>query len=230
MNFLRPDWTAPNNIKAFFSDRRDGLSEPPYFSFNLASHVGDDPASVARNRALLPVPNEPIWLEQAHTDVCINADLKALDRIGDASVTRNRGIVLAVMVADCLPVMFSSFHGDVVGVSHAGWRGLANEVLASTVTALSSDSLLAWMGPAIGPCHYVVGQDVRARFSSGVGFVQLGRGKFSMNLYAIAEQQLRRMGVQVFGGGICTYCDASKFFSHRRDGVTGRMAGFIWRD
>ena len=104
MNFLRPDWTAPNNIKGFFSDRRDGASEPPYLSFNLAPHVGDDPASVAQNRAMLPVPNEPIWLKQAHSDVCIDADLKASDRFGDASVTRNRGRVLAVMVLSLIHI------------------------------------------------------------------------------------------------------------------------------
>ncbi len=243
MASLKPNWPAPLNIKALFSDRSGGCSPVPYASFNLGSHVGDDPALVARNRALIDVPGEPYWLEQTHTDICVNADMDTADRLGDASLTRARGKVLAIMVADCLPIMFTSRSGDIVGIAHAGWRGLANGVLSSTVMALGTGSILAWMGPAIGPCHYTVGEDVRASFSSSTGFAAKcseedkcpGEAssvgvKFSMDLYAIANEQLQNLGVEVFGGGLCTYCDASRFFSYRRDGVTGRMGGFIWME
>ncbi len=236
MASLEPGWPAPLNIKVLFSDRRGGCSHAPYASLNLGSHVGDDAALVARNRASIDVPGEPYWLEQTHTDICVNADMDATDRLGDASITRERGKVLAIMVADCLPVMFTSRGGDIVGIAHAGWRGLANGVLSSTVMALGSRSMLAWMGPAIGPCHYTVGENVRACFSSGTGFAKgpenanSAESKFSMDLYAIANEQLQSLGVEVYGGGLCTYCDSSRFFSYRRDGVTGRMGGFIWKE
>ncbi|MGV0034990.1 MAG: peptidoglycan editing factor PgeF [Candidatus Azotimanducaceae bacterium WSBS_2022_MAG_OTU7] len=228
MSRLVPDWPAPTNIKAFFADRSNGYSNAPYASLNIGFHVGDDAATVTRNRASIDVPAEPFWLEQSHTDICINADIGTTDRFGDASFTREQGRVLAIMVADCLPVMFTSRSGNVVGIAHAGWRGLANGVLSSTVDALGADSMLAWMGPAIGPCHYTVREDVRARFSSGIGFTEVSEAKFSMDLYAIASEQLQSLGVEVFGGGECTYCDSSRFFSYRRDGVTGRVGGFIW--
>ena len=228
MSNLLPDWPAPTNIKAFFSDRSGGYSNAPYAGLNLGSHVGDDATSVTRNRASIEVPAEPFWLEQTHTDICINADIDATDRLGDASITRVQGRVLAIVVADCLPVMFTSSCGDIVGIAHAGWRGLADGVLSSTVAALGGDSMLAWMGPAIGPCHYTVGEDVRARFSSDTGFAQGSESRFSMDLCAIANEQLESLGVEVCGGGLCTYCDSSRFFSYRRDGMTGRMGGFIW--
>jgi YfiH family protein len=230
MDNLVPDWPAPLNIKVLFPDRRGGFSRAPYTSLNLGSHVGDAGALVARNRASIDAPGEPFWLEQTHTNTCINADVRATDRLGDASITREQGKVLAIMVADCLPVVFTSRCGDIVGIAHAGWRGLADGVLSSTVIALGAGSILAWMGPAIGPCHYNVGQDVRARFASATGFVAGSESKFSMDLYAIAKEQLQFLGVEVFGGGLCTYCDSSRFFSYRRDGVTGRMGGFIWID
>jgi YfiH family protein len=134
------------------------------------------------------------------------------------------------MVADCLPVVLTSRGGDIVGIAHAGWRGLADGVLSSTAIALGVGSMLAWMGPAIGPCHYLVGEDVRSRFSSATGFAEVSEGRFSMDLYAIANEQLQHLGIEVFGGGLCTYCDSARFFSYRRDGVTGRMGGFIWMD
>ena len=236
MASLEPDWPAPVNIKGLFSDRRGGCSHVPYASLNLGSHVGDDPALVTRNRASVDVPGEPYWLEQTHTDICVNADIDATDRLGDASITREQRKVLAIMVADCLPIMFTSRGGNIVGIAHAGWRGLADGVLSSTVMALGSGSMLAWMGPAIGPCHYTVGVDVRASFSSGTGFAKCpenassAESKFSMDLYAIANEQLQSLGVEVYGGGLCTYCDSSRFFSYRRDGVTGRMGGFIWME
>jgi polyphenol oxidase len=235
MSSIVPDWPVPGNVKAFFSDRFDGYSNAPYASLNFGSHVGDDATAVARNRATIDVPGEPFWLEQTHSDICINADMDLAGRLGDASFTRKPGKVLAIMVADCLPVLFASRGGDVAGIAHAGWRGLADGVLSSTVAALGEGSMLAWMGPAIGPCHYTVGEDVRARFSSGTGFTENrftdnNERKFSMDLYAIAKEQLQSLDVDVYGGGLCTYCDSSRFFSYRRDGVTGRMGGFIWMD
>jgi len=230
MASLVPNWPAPSNIKVLFSDRRGGFSHAPYASLNLGTHVGDDATLVARNRGLIHVPEEPYWLEQTHTNICINADLDAVDRLGDASITREQGKVLAIMMADCLPVLFTSRGGDIVGIAHAGWRGLADGVLSSIVIALGTGAMLAWLGPAIGSCHYTVGEDVRARFASATGFAAGIESKFSMDLYAIAKEQLQLLGVEVFGGGLCTYCDSSRFFSYRRDGVTGRMGGFIWID
>lgn len=230
MASLVPNWPAPSNIKVLFSDRRGGFSSGQYAGLNLGSHVGDDAALVLRNRASIDVPVEPFWLKQTHTNICINADADANDRLGDASITRVQGKVLAIMVADCLPVVLTSRGGDIVGIAHAGWRGLADGVLSSTAIALGVGSMLAWMGPAIGPCHYLVGEDVRARFSSATGFAEASEGRFSMDLYAIANEQLQHLGIEVFGGGLCTYCDSARFFSYRRDGVTGRMGGFIWMD
>jgi len=225
---LQPDWPAPKQVKTLFTTREGGVSAAPYKSLNLAHHVGDKSIDVESNRASIGLPSPACYLNQVHSNHCVCADDLDGPVEADASFTRSPGTVLAVMVADCLPVLFASRQGDVVGIAHAGWRGLANGILRETVSRLGGDDLLAWMGPAIGPCHYEVGDDVRDHFSSDLGFTLNDNNRWQMDLYAIAKAQLESSDVEVFGGGFCTYCDEARFFSYRRDGTTGRMGGFIW--
>lgn len=230
MNNLKPDWPAPDQVRALFTTREGGVSAAPYASLNLAHHVGDEAGDVEDNRVSLHLPGTTHYLNQVHSNHCVCADELDGPVEADASFTRNPGNILAIMVADCLPVLFTSRHGNIVGVAHAGWRGLANGVLEETVSRLEDDDLLAWMGPAIGPCHYEVGDDVREHFASSLGFTRNSNERWQMDLYSIARSQLESSGVEAFGGGYCTYCDEARFFSYRRDGITGRMAGFIWID
>ncbi len=228
MEKVEPDWQAPENVRAFFTTRSNGVSAAPYESLNLALHVGDDPDRVAVNRESLSLETEPFYLNQVHSNRCVEAHVAPNPVEADASFTREPGQILAIMVADCLPVFFASRQGDVVGVAHAGWRGLANGVLSETVASINSDELVAWMGPAISAGHYEVGDDVRERFVSSTGFTENDNHRWQMDLYAVAREQLEALGITVSGGNFCTYQDKARFFSYRRDGITGRMAGYIW--
>ena len=189
--------------------------------------MGDDKATVLKNRSSLECPSVPVWLDQTHSDMVIDADVENLSFQGDASVTRMPRRVLAVIVADCLPILVTSNGGEVVAVIHAGWRGLSNGIIKATVDCMAGKGLLAWLGPAIGPCHYEVGTDVKDLFDEPF-FTSKG-DRWLMDLFAVARRQLTEAGVdRVFGGGQCTYCEEEKWFSYRREGVTGRMAGLIW--
>lgn len=235
MELIVPDWPAPDSVRAMVTTRRGGVSKGPYDSLNLATHVGDDPAAVARNRELLRahLPAEPVWLEQVHGTRVQDASQGAAR--GDAAYAREREVVCAVMTADCLPVLFCDHHASVVAAAHAGWRGLAAGVLESTICAMAAqpDDILAWLGPAIGPHSFEVGDDVRAAFvetnpHSAMAFVRHG-DKWLADLYSLARLRLRAVGIErVFGGGACTFRDRDRFFSYRRDGETGRMASLIW--
>lgn len=226
-----PNWCVPANVHAFFTTRTGGFSRAPFESLNLAHHVGDNPLDVTRNRASLKTPSEPVWLNQFHSNECLDADGDLSNRQADACFTRKKGRVLAVLVADCLPILFASHTGDIVAVVHAGWRGLANDIIEQTLARFKGVSWNVWLGPAISSCHYEVGEDVRSRFDADVGFKKSGAGKYSMDLVEIARHQLVKLGVRdLHGGGVCTACDSERFFSYRRDGVTGRMAGFLWRE
>ncbi len=238
--FLWPDWPAPANVGAAMSTRIGGASAGPYASFNLGMRVGDDAAAVASNRralrAALKLPAEPAWLNQVHSSRVLA--LPAADGgEADASVTRGSGIVCVAMSADCLPVLLCDDAGTVVAAAHAGWRGLAAGVLEAAVRALAVNpaSLMAWMGAAIGPAAFEVGTEVRAAFvqadaAAAQAFAPSESGRFMADLFLLARLRLRAAGVtRVYGGGLCTYCDATRFFSHRRDAVTGRMAALIWR-
>ena len=226
MNRISPDWKV-DGVSAFFTTRQGGVSKPPYNSLNLGRHVGDAPGDVDHNRSLLDLPGEPQWLNQVHSNHCIEID-RCDGREGDAAFTQEKGAVLAVMTADCLPILVASGEGEFVGVIHAGWRGLASGVIKSAIRAMPASDLHVWFGPAIGPCHYEVGNDVRSKFGE-TGILKKG-GKWTLDLYAVAREQLHAEGVsKISGGDYCTYCDEGRFFSHRRDGVTGRMAGFIWK-
>lgn len=235
-----PDWPAPPGVQAVATTRRGGVSMGRYASLNLGDHVGDDPAAVAENRrrlkAALALPAEPHWLGQVHGTRVVRAHGADLAE-ADGAWTDRTGVVCTVGMADCLPVLFCDRAGTRVAAAHAGWRGLAAGVLETTVAALAvaPDQLLAWIGPAIGPVVFEVGPEVRAAFlaadAEAVTAFQPGRaGRWQADLVALARQRLRRTGVaHVWGGHWCTASEPEWFFSHRRDGTSGRMAALIWR-
>lgn len=237
--FLVPEWPAPAGVRATVTTRAGGVSSGPWASFNLASHVGDDPAAVAENRrrlrTALDLPSEPSWLQQVHEHAVARLP-GPLPEAADAAVVFGRGPVCAVLVADCLPVFLASRDGDRVGVAHAGWRGLAAGVVEATVVALGCDParLVAWLGPAIGPRAFEVGEEVRAAFTdrdagAAALFHPCRAGRWLADLPALARRRLMACGVaSVHGGGTCTVSDAARFYSYRRDGVTGRMAALAW--
>lgn len=242
-DWITPDWPAPPNVKALFTTRGGGFSKPPYHSLNLGDHVDDDPVAVAQNRALLRelLPEDPKWLKQVHGTKSVRIDAEGCTGTcsGDAAFTRYPARVCAVLVADCLPILLCNSAGTLVGVVHAGWRGLSEGIIEQTVSAMGAGnaSLMAWLGPAIGPEHFEVGEEVRQAFiqrnkDSALAFLPRPSsrdGKWLANLFLLAKQQLKKAGVnEIHGGGECTFSDPARFFSYRRDGSTGRMAGLIW--
>ena len=241
---ITPEWNAPARVHCAFTLRAGGVSVAPYDSLNVGAHVGDAAEAVGENRRqvreYLRLPAEPVWLQQVH-----GIDVVDLDGSGhgtgaapraDAAVTRVSRRVCVIQVADCMPVLFAARDGSAVGAAHAGWRGLAGGVLEQTVRALGvpAEHLVAWLGPTISQQHFEVGDDVRTAFVSGdsgaaAAFVTNTRGRWQCDLYALARRRLAALGVRdVFGGGWCTYADAARFFSFRRDGQCGRMAALIW--
>ncbi|HQT71691.1 MAG TPA: peptidoglycan editing factor PgeF [Thiobacillus sp.] len=216
--------------------REGGVSYAPWASFNLGDHVGDDLAHVAANRARLRqgLPSEPGWLKQVHSASVVETGAGVPQ--ADASITRQAGTVSVVLTADCLPVLFCDRAGSVVAAAHAGWRGLADGVLEATVAAMKVPpaDILAWMGAAIGPQTFEVGDEVRQVFvaqhpQAAAAFVAHASGKWLADIYLLARIRLQGIGVQaIYGGGNCTFTDSERFFSYRRDGVTGRMASLIW--
>lgn len=241
--FVRPEWPAPAGIQAAVTTRAGGVSRAPWNSMNLGAHVGDDPAAVAQNRqrlvARLGLPGAPLWLRQVHGVAVLDASTveDCASPQADAVWVAQPNRVLAVMIADCLPVLIASRCGNVVAAIHAGWRGLAAGILGETVAAVpvAADQLVAWLGPAIGPEKFEVGGDVLDAFTSvdrdyREHFVARDNGKYLADIFALARASLQAAGVrQVSGGGLCTVSDR-RFYSHRRDaGATGRMAALIWR-
>lgn len=235
--WIVPDWPAPLHVGALVTTRNGGVSQGPYASWNLAKHVGDAESAVEKNRAVLSeiVPTKPLWLNQVHGTDVVDAAGPGSVFDADASFTRRRDRACVVMTADCLPVLFCDRDGSVVAAAHAGWRGLAGGVLEATIAAMACDAkhLMAWLGPAIGPDSFEVGDDVYAAFTeleppAADAFKRRG-DKWLADIYALARLRLSAAGVtSVFGGGYCTYRDSARFFSYRRDGVTGRMAALIW--
>ena len=231
-----PDWPAPPHVKSLMTTRESGVSRAPWHSFNLGDHVGDDMAHVAANRARLrqQLPSEPGWLKQVHSAKVVERGTGVPE--ADASYTRQTGSVSVVLTADCLPVLFCDRVGSVVAAAHAGWRGLADGVLEASVAAMQvpSGEILAWMGAAIGPQAFEVGDEVRQAFvaqhpEAAAAFIPHAPGKWLADIYQLARIRLNHVGVQaVYGGGRCTYTETDSFFSYRRDGVTGRMASLIW--
>ena len=237
---LQPDWPAPPGVFSLMTTREGGASHSPWASFNLGDHVGDDPAHVAENRTRLrqKLPAEPGWLKQIHSATVIEVGSGAIE--ADAAFTRQVGSVCAVLTADCLPVLFCDRAGSVVAAAHAGWRGLASGVLEATVAAMQvpPSEILVWMGAAIGPQAFEVGDEVRQAFieshpDATTAFVPHPSSgdptKWLADIYQLARIRLNRVGVHaIYGGGRCTFNEADRFFSYRREGVTGRMASLIW--
>jgi polyphenol oxidase len=222
--------------------REGGVSEGRYASLNLGDHVGDNAERVAENRQLLSqsalLPAKPSWLQQVHGVAVADLDQPDLAQPADAAMTRQAGRVCAILTADCLPVMLAAVSGEAVAAAHAGWRGLAGGVLESTMKALRlpGEQVQAWLGPAIGVKHFEVGAEVREVFLVGneaaeAAFQPNARGRFMADLALLARLRLERLGVRrIYGGTECTFDDSRRFFSHRRDGTTGRQATLIWRE
>lgn len=237
-DLIHPDWPAPRNVHALVTTRQGGVSQGPWASLNLAAHVGDDPQAVAENRRRLRayLPAEPVWLSQVHGVRAIDAATSPPGGEADASFTRARGVVCAVLTADCLPLLLCDEAGSVVAAVHAGWRGLADGVIEAAVAAMAvpGERLLAWLGPAIGPDHFDVGGEVREAFlahdaHAAEAFVDSGEGRWRGDLYRLARQRLAALGVhRVASAEFCTMCEGERFYSFRRDDVTGRMASCIW--
>lgn len=235
---LLPDWPAPARVRALQTTRLGGVSQPPWNTFNLGDHVGDDPSCVAANRAELrhALPAEPLWLQQVHGVRVVDAAVATNRPEADAVCARQPGVVCAVMTADCLPVLFCDRAGTVVAAAHAGWRGLQAGVLEATIAAMGGEpaEILAWLGPAIGPAAFEVGDEVRAAFvavnpAAAAAFRAHAAGKWLADIYCLARQRLQAAGIfSISGGGACTFSDPERFFSYRRDGSTGRMATLIW--
>lgn len=238
--FLHADWPAPPGVHALTSLRHGlGVSAAPFDHFNLGSRCGDDADAVIENRrqleAALHLPSPPRWLRQVH-GVAVAVEPGFDEPEADAAVTATPGRVLAILTADCLPVVLASRAGDDIGAAHAGWRGLCAGVLEATVGAMRTPAqqLMAWLGPAAGPQAYEIGEDVFAAFvqrdpAAAAAFVATRPGHWKVDLYALARQRLQAVGVTaVFGGEQCTISDPARFFSHRRDQRGGRIATLVW--
>jgi YfiH family protein len=246
LEMLRPDWPVPAAVQVAFSTRIGGVSTGRFASLNVATHVGDDAVAVAENRrrlrSALALPAEPLWLRQVHgigvcdVDAVSGATAPAEPPTADAAVTRVPGRVLAIQVADCLPVVLAAADASVVAVAHAGWRGLVAGVLEAAVAATGAPApaLHAWIGPAISAANFEVGTEVRAAFvavdpRAASAFEPNARGRWQCDLARLARQRLAALGLQSISDcGLCTHADAGRFFSYRRDGETGRQTALVW--
>jgi YfiH family protein len=238
--WIEPEWPAPPNVRALATTRQGGFSQGPFASLNLATHVEDDHRAVERNREWLResagLPAEPMWLQQVHgTSVWIGGRSE-VPAIADASVAMSKNQVCAILTADCLPVLFCDIEGTVVGAAHAGWRGLVGGVLGATVEAMRvpTSRLLAWLGPAIEPAAFEVGDEVHDQFVArdarhSQAFQKNQRNRWQADIDALARGELRALGIErVYGGGFGTFADSARFYSYRREKRTGRMAALIW--
>jgi YfiH family protein len=241
MVWILPDWPAPPEVRALSTQRSGGVSAAPFESLNLGVHVGDSAEAVEENRRRLRtaarLPAEPVWLSQHHGTNVLDLDAARDATAGaDASFTHRSGRVCAILTADCMPVLLASDSGAGVAAAHAGWRGLAAGVIEATVQglALPPESLLAWLGPAIGAVHFEIGAEVREEMlradpEAEAAFEQNARGRYMADLTALVRRRLKRLGiVRVYGGDACTYAAPEHYFSYRRDGRTGRQATLIW--
>lgn len=236
----------PRGVHAAISTRGGGISAGPYQSANMGEHVGDHPAHVASNRERLATQcgvHQWQWLQQVHgVDVIEVTDHPIPAAIADGAITSHKGIACAVLTADCLPVLMCAADGSEVAALHAGWRGLAQGILGRGVAAFKAPpaQLIAYLGPAIGPRHFQVGQDVWQAFAPwGIEpalrrtlFLQQTEHphKYLADIFGLARWTLQNLGVtQIYGGDYCTYNDADQFYSYRREGVTGRMVSAIWQ-
>ena len=236
-DWLTPDWPAPHNVQACVTTATGGNSAAPFAHFNLGAHVGDSLDDVQRNRDYLAdaLGCQPTWLNQVHSDLVVTADARQI-LTADASVSREAGLASCIMSADCLPVLFTDQAGTCVAAAHAGWRGLVAGVLENTVASMqvAPQQVMAWLGPAIGVEAFEVGSEVREAFmlqhpSAGQAFVpSKNLGRWMADIYHLARIRLAACGVEaVYGGGFCTVTDP-RFYSYRRQPVTGRFASLVW--
>ena len=236
--WIVPEWPAPPGVHSLITTRAGGTSRGAYAGHNLGLNSGDAAGAVARNRAALRqwLPAEPLWLRQVHGTTVVEADSVEGSPEADAAIARRPRRVCAVLSADCLPLLLCDEAGSIVAAVHAGWRGLCAGVIEQTLRAMDSppQTLLAYLGPAIGAAAYDVGAEVREAFvaadaQSEGAFAPGAPGKFHADLYALARRRLARSDVtRIYGGGYCTYTERERFYSYRRDGATGRMASLIW--
>ncbi len=241
LRWITPGWPAPKGIFAASTLRSGGVSEGEYAALNLGDHVGDEATAVQANRQrllqALTLPAPPHWLTQVHGVTCVDVAASTPGCEADASVTTQPGVVSAVLTADCLPLLLCDKKGGAVAAVHAGWRGLAAGVIESTIAGLGRDrTLMAWLGPAIGPRRFEVGAEVRAAFiardaAAAAAFTPGEGGRWWADIYRLATGILQKQGVNdIYGGQWCTVSSPENFYSYRRDGVTGRMATLIWID
>jgi len=241
LEWLKPTWSLPAQVQAVSSTRLGGISQAPYAGFNLGDHVADDAQHVQANRAhlvtTLGLPAEPLWLQQVHSQVVIEADAWQPGIQADGCIARSPGQVCLVMTADCLPILLADTAGTLVAAVHAGWRGLCHGIIEQAITQMAcSGELVAWIGPAIGAQHFEVDASVRSAFihTDGLETVRVAfqpnrPGHWLADLVYLAKCRLHCMGVKaVFGGDWCTYAEQRRFYSYRREGQTGRMASLIW--
>lgn len=244
MKFLKPNWPAPSCVHAVMTTRQGGVSQAPFDSFNLASHVGDQPEQVSANRQLLTeclnLPSEPSWINQVHGVRVLDVDTEACLPLVDAdgSLTRSPNKVLAILTADCLPVFITNRSGSFIMLLHAGWRGVADDIIGKSVRACSEpvSDLMAWIGPGIGKTAFECGAEVRDEFLTNrtaleqhFQLLQSNSAQYLGDLSAMAQWQCQQLGMGWVGASEdCTYTNAEDFYSYRRDGVTGRMASLMW--
>lgn len=240
--FIYPEWDAPANVRALTTTRIGGYSEPPFDSFNFSLKSGDDAEVVKRNRKLLfeiaGLPSEPVWLRQVHGSQVVDAAISEPYTQADGSYALGAGIVCVVLTADCCPIFLCDRRGSRVAVLHAGWRGLARGIIEEGVRQLDvpGSELMAWLGPAIGPTAFEVGDDVYSAFREQgadvtAAFVKKPDGKWLADIYLLATQCLNTVGVHnVIANNFCTVSSRDRFFSYRRDGKCGHMASVIWLD
>lgn len=240
-SYILPEWPAPKNIHSAVTTRIGGFSKGDFNSFNLATHVEDNNNDVHQNRQQLitdlALKTEPNWLTQVHGDTCVDLDNYPSKQLeADACLTKQSNTPCAVLTADCLPILLCNQQGSEVAAIHAGWKGILNGVIAATIDSMHSepDTLLAWLGPAIGPQAFALNGKLRLDFiqhnpQNGNSFEQ-HNDQWLANIYQLASNDLNRCQVnQIYGGEFCTVNDEKRFFSYRRDqGKTGRMASLIW--
>ena len=244
-DWIVPDWPAPANVRAVCTVRDGGVSIAPYDSLNLGDHVGDDPQAVARNRAIFAdaLQARPVLLRQVHGRHAVELNARTPDDTeADGCFTSEPGVACTIMVADCLPVLFAAADGGAVAAAHAGWRSLAGEggkgILESVWEGFRPGKAIAWLGPCIGPEAFEVGPEVKAAFEANNAeaaqfFKPHGPGKWLANLPGLARSRLQALGLASISGNDgstawCTVSNPSRFFSHRRDRVSGRLAASVW--
>ncbi len=241
----QPDWPVPARVQAHFYSRAGGVSVAPYAGFNLATHVGDDSAAVRSNRQSLASELSTVagfqWLQQVHSNRVVRVDSAGDVLTADGLVTQQTRLGCCILTADCLPLFFASRDGAEVGVAHAGWRGMAGGIIENLLAQMQSPpaEICVWLGPAIGPCHFEVGEDVCLSFAAVLPDEVIDEcfkpaaqnGKYYADLYQLARRKLHALGVaEISGGAVCTVCDTEHCYSYRRDGQTGRNLSLIYID